>query len=725
LKYRAYERLHPVVREYIYNREWESLRPVQEAAAAEILERERHLIIAAGTASGKTEACFFPVISMLAERPRASVGALYISPLKALINDQFSRLEGLAREADIPLWRWHGDIPGRHKEKLLEKPEGILQITPESLEALLLRQPRRIAVMFRELSFVVIDEVHAFMGTGRGQQLLCQLVRIERSMENPSSRFPRRIGLSATLADYRGAMEWIARGSRLGKETALIEEEKSGRRVRIALDYFSRSRGEEQNYYRALYRETRGKRCIIFTNSRLDAEEAAGALRAAGGGENRFLIHHGSISAALRGEAERELREEAGPVTLAATATLEMGIDIGALDRVIQLGPPLSVSAFAQRLGRSGRRSGVSEIYFSNLDDSDDALDMPWALLKTIAVIELYIKEKWIEDRPEPPLPYSLLIHESLSLIVSEGEKKAELLEEEVLSLPGFQRVSGEDYRLILKALINAGLLEQTAEGTLITGLEGERITGHYSFYSVFSSDTEYRVIHASTEIGKVNFAPPPGSAVILAGRYWRVLRSDQRRREIAVEPGTGGSLRLWRGGGAENHPRVSAKILEILLSREAYTYLSSGAAKRLAEARNAARNLGLGGKGWSIVETGGDSGGYTSFRILPWLGSRGMRTLLLILRDEELASVLGIIALSRESDYSISVSSKLPPGLFREHLFGIIENLNSASLETLAEKSVDSIPLTEKFDPWLPPSLLAKQYAANMLDAEELKRSI
>jgi ATP-dependent Lhr-like helicase len=443
-------------------------------------------------------------------------------------------------------------------------------------------------------------------------------------------------------------------------------------------------------------------------------------------GESRFLIHHGSISAALRGEAEKELREAAGPVTLAATATLEMGIDIGALDRVIQLGPPLSVSAFAQRLGRSGRRSGTSEIYFSSLADRNDALGMPWALLKTIAVIELYIKEKWIEDRPEPPLPYSLLIHESLSLIASEGEKKAEILAEEVLSLPGFEKVSGEDYRQILEALIRAGLLEQTAEGTLITGLEGERITGHYSFYSVFSSDTEYRVIHGAMEIGKVNFAPPPGSSIILGGRYWHVLRSDQRQREISVEPGTEGALRLWRGGGAENHPRVSAKVLEILLSQEQYTYLSAGAAKRLEEARNTTANFGFSGEGWSFIEADGNSERpYTSFRMLPWLGSRGMRTLLLILQDEDMAAVLGIIALLRESDYSIFVSSKLPLQFFRENLFGIIENLNPASLEALAKKSVDTIPCTEKFDPWLPFSLLAKQYAANMLDPGELKGSV
>jgi ATP-dependent Lhr-like helicase len=381
----GFSRLAPFIREYVYEKKWTALRDIQEAAIREIFDGDGHFLIAAGTASGKTEACFFPIISILYEAKLSSVGALYIGPLKALINDQAERLAPLMERAGLPLWRWHGDISGRHKKSLLENPSGILQITPESMEALLLRSPGMIRPLFHDLSFVIIDEVHAFMGTERGSQILCQLARIEEAARCR----PRRAGLSATLGDYRGAMAWLKRGSgrlirddsawdraggsaEAGGAVALIREKKNRRRVSAALDHFSRDRGEEGLCFETVYQQVRGKRCIIFTNSRIEAEEtvaALGGISARYGGRDRFFIHHGSVSADLRFEAERELKDSPGPVTAAATATLEMGIDIGALDRVIQIGPPLSVSAFVQRLGRSGRLRGKPEIYFSIMEE--------------------------------------------------------------------------------------------------------------------------------------------------------------------------------------------------------------------------------------------------------------------------------------------------------------------------------------------------------------------
>jgi ATP-dependent Lhr-like helicase len=412
----SFSRLAPFIREFIYEKKWKILRDIQEDTIREVLDGSSHILIAAGTASGKTEAAFFPIISLLSQNPPRSVGALYIGPLKALINDQAERLSGLMELSGLPLWRWHGDVSGNHKKKLLESPSGILQITPESLEALLLRSPRRVPSLFKNLSFVIIDEVHAFMGSERGEQILCQLDRIETA----ALCRPRRIGLSATLGNYDEARAWLSRGSggldggRAGIEnTVLVREEKNHRTVSIALDYFSRAAGEEGAYYNALYSQVRGKRSIIFTNSRLEAENtiaSLGELSRKNRGEDRFFIHHGSVSAALRGETEKELREGEGPVTAAATATLELGIDIGRLDRVIQIGAPLSVSAFVQRLGRSGRRQGKAEIYFTSLEDANRSVpapaeNLPWPLLKTIAIIELYLKEKWIEQGNACALP--------------------------------------------------------------------------------------------------------------------------------------------------------------------------------------------------------------------------------------------------------------------------------------------------------------------------------
>ncbi|MDR1900633.1 MAG: DEAD/DEAH box helicase [Treponema sp.] len=725
MTYSAYDRLAPFVREFIYRKRWKTLRGIQEETIRQVLDGDRHLLIAAGTASGKTEACFFPIISRLWQRRAearrdSSVDCLYIGPLKALINDQFERLAPLMEEAEIPLWRWHGDVSDNHKKKLLENPSGVLQITPESLEALLLRSPRRLLSLFRNLSFVIIDEVHAFMGSDRGGQILCQLVRIADAARSR----PRRIGLSATLGDYRKAMEWLAAGSGSGGAeggsggVTLIREGSAKRRISVAVDYFSRAGGEEEAYYRGLYRQIRERRCIIFTNSRLDAEECIASLRelaAKSRGEERFHIHHGSVSAALRQETERELRESSHPMTTAATATLEMGIDIGALDRVIQIGPPASVSAFVQRLGRSGRRRGKPEIYFSSLEERRrDAFPLPWGLLKTVAVVELYLKEKWIEDSPEPPYPLSLLLHQTLSVLCSLGEHHPAALKARVLSLPGFSRVAGEDYDALIEQLLRLELLERTEEGNLITGLAGEALTGHYSFYSVFAEAGEYRVMQGDRELGRINFIPPRGSSITLGGRYWKTERIERKHREIFVVPGEPGSRRIWRGGGTETHRRVVRRMRELLTEDAEYAYLSAGAAAALRSARTLAGELSLGRE---ILVPGGEEG---ACRLLPWMGSRGMRTLLLILQNGDISDTLALRRLARENDFSLRLETALPAGELQARLRKTVLDLDPAGVEGLVDPA--EVPFTGKFDEYLPPRLLAKQWAANMLDLEEVR---
>ncbi|MDR0876557.1 MAG: DEAD/DEAH box helicase [Treponema sp.] len=719
----SFSRLAPFIREFIYEKKWKLLRDIQEAAIREVLDGSSHILIAAGTASGKTEAAFFPVISVLSQNRPQSVGALYIGPLKALINDQAERLSPLMGPADLPLWRWHGDVSDNHKKKLLEHPSGILQITPESLEALLLRSPRRVQSLFRDLSFVIIDEVHAFIGSDRGDQILCQLARIEEA----ALCRPRRIGLSATLGDYREAQAWLAWGS--SSDTVLIREGKKGRTVSIALDCYSGSAEEEGAYYAALYRQVRGRRSIIFTNSRLEAENtiaSLGSLSQKNRGGDRFYIHHGSIPASLRGETEKELREGEGPVTAAATATLELGIDIGTLDRVIQIGAPLSVSAFVQRLGRSGRRRGKAEIYFTSLENSGQAeqqpgapASLPWNLLKTIAVIELYLKEKWIEQGLPNRLPYNLLVHQTLSILAGLGEHSPASLTQRVLSLPAFSGIAAADFDELLDHLIKIDIIEKTAEGGLICGLAGERLTVHYSFYSVFADDTEYRVFAGGREIGRVNFIPPAGSSIVLGGRFWRVDRIRQNEREIAVSAGEPGSIKIWRGSGVELHPVVARRMRTILCENEIYPYLSLRARVRLEQARSLARQWKITGRLFipAVEDEKAQEKKTYGFTVIPWTGSRGMRTLLLILQDRTYRKPLGLVSLSRPNDYSFYLVSTLPVSQFREALKTIISNSTYPQILPDSEQ----IPLSGKFDALLPPRLLVKQYAANMLDLREL----
>ncbi|MDR1286901.1 MAG: DEAD/DEAH box helicase [Treponema sp.] len=737
----SFSRLAPFVREYIYEKKWGALRDIQEKAAAAVLDGEGHVLIAAATASGKTEAAFFPILSLLVRRKAGDgaaggggaqspgISVLCISPLKALINDQAERLHPLAARAGIPLRRWHGDAPQSGKKKLLEDPEGILQITPESLEALLLLNPGKIPFLFSALAFVVIDEVHAFMGSDRGSQILCQLARI-RAAAGEKGGEPRRIGLSASLGDYGEAMRWLSAGSE--KNAVLVDDRETKRRLRIGLDYFQAERGGEKDYYGALYRETRGKRSIIFTNSRLEAEETAAALRAFSAerrGGDLYSVHHGSMAAHTRERTERELRESSRPVTTVATATLELGIDTGSLDRIIQIGPPAGVSAFVQRLGRSGRRTGTAEIYFTFLEERREEragcgpARIPWDLLKTIAVIELYLRDKWIEDAPEQPLPLSLLCHQTLSVLASRGEHTKKALSGLILSFPCFAGVSGEDFEELTGSLIASRVIEETEEGALILGVEGERYTGHYSFYSIFTGSAEYRVLEGERELGKVNYLPPVGSGIILGGISRRVQSVDPRRREIRVVPGEAGSVRVWRGGGQETHNRVARRMKEILEEEEdgGYPYLFPSARSRLDEARRLFREQDSGplfvpapggvDKGISNGADRNGSGG--SFFFFPWLGSRAMRTLTLLVQAGQFRAPLGIRSAVRENDFALRVDSALPIPRFREELRNILASPDAPPFPVQA----DQIPLTGKFDMLLPPRLLVKQYAANMLD--------
>lgn len=399
----AFERYAPFIQEYIYRKKWTDLREVQVEACDAILDTDKHVIIASGTASGKTEAAFFPILTLLEQKPSDSVGIMYIGPLKALINDQFDRLSELLEDAQIPVWSWHGDVSQAHKKKALKVSKGVLQITPESLEALVMRHPGDACRLFSDLRFIVIDEIHALMGEDRGLQVLCLIDRLEKM----TGCVPRRIGLSATLNNYAPAMEFLTSGS--DKSAIAVGIQSHKRTISLCVESFilpddeSKAVSVMNQYNKFLYDNCHNKKCLIFTNSRQNAEKTIGDMKKEAEKRNEsdvFYVHHGSVSAELRKEAETALKENEGPTVAAATLTLELGIDIGDLDSTIQLGAPFSCSSFVQRLGRSGRRTGKSQMMFLNLyyDSHKKPLEaMPWSLLCSIAIIQLYLEERWVE----------------------------------------------------------------------------------------------------------------------------------------------------------------------------------------------------------------------------------------------------------------------------------------------------------------------------------------
>ncbi|WP_413378106.1 DEAD/DEAH box helicase [Paenibacillus taichungensis] len=718
-------RLAPFVQEFIYKKRWESLRPAQIEACNICFHTPHHMLIAAGTASGKTEAAFFPALTELHERPSKSVGILYIGPLKALINDQFERLKDLLSEGNIPVWHWHGDVPQAEKTRLMRSPSGVLQITPESLEGLLMNRPNAIPALFHDLRYVIIDEVHAFMGADRGIQVLSELARIERM----AGCKPRRVGLSATLSDYDAATAWLAAGTNQGVD---VVSSPGGRKLRLRVEHFSfpDTRDEEQAehlhnarkvYYDFIYESTHRKKALIFTNSRTDAEVTILEMRRVAARRQErdvFHVHHGSISAMLREETEAALRTGSGPAVAAATVTLELGIDLGELERVVQLGAPYSASSFVQRLGRSGRREDMaSEMLFVCPEEEDEEAQlparMPWTLMRAIAVIELYVKTKWVEPLEARKMPMGVLYHQTMSMLKSMGEAEPKELAEAMLSLAPFAQIRADQYQLFLNYLIETDHLQWTEDRTLIIGLTGEKTVNNYRFYAVFKDDEEHKVLNGSEEIGSITTVPPPGYCFSLAGKLWKVEEVDHKHKSVYVKAAKGKVDTLWLGAGGDIHTTVVQKMREVLSDTVIYPYLSPQAVNRLERARRLARESGL--LKQVVIPAGGDS-----LYVLPWVGSKSFRTLERLMKHN-LSEKLALRSVVPMEPYYFVVSGKVDGRTLLAEIMSECRTAKDAS----ALLSEDEAPYLGKYDEFVAPPLIREAFAVDGLDLNGLKEGL
>ncbi|WDQ30481.1 DEAD/DEAH box helicase [Paenibacillus marchantiae] len=718
-------RLAPFVQEFIYKKRWESLRPVQIEACNICFHTPHHMLIAAGTASGKTEAAFFPALTELHERPSKSVGILYIGPLKALINDQFERLKDLLSEGNIPVWHWHGDVPQAEKTRLMRSPSGVLQITPESLEGLLMNRPNAIPALFHDLRYVIIDEVHAFMGADRGIQVLSELARIERM----AGCKPRRVGLSATLSDYDAATAWLAAGTNQGVD---VVSSPGGRKLRLRVEHFSfpDARDEEQAehlhnarklYYDFIYESTHRKKALIFTNSRTDAEVTILEMRRVAARRQErdvFHVHHGSISAMLREETEAALRTGSRPAVAAATVTLELGIDLGELERVVQLGAPYSASSFVQRLGRSGRREDMaSEMLFVCPEEEDEEAQlparMPWTLMRAIAVIELYVKTKWVEPLEARKMPMGVLYHQTMSILKSMGEAEPKELAEAMLSLAPFKEIRADQYQIFLNYLIETDHLQWTEDRTLIIGLTGEKTVNNYRFYAVFKDDEEHKVLNGSEEIGSITTVPPPGYCFSLAGKLWKVEEVDHKHKSVYVKAAKGKVDTLWLGAGGDIHTTVVQKMREVLSDTVIYPYLSPQAVNRLERARRLARESGL--LKQVVIPAGGDS-----LYVLPWVGSKSFRTLERLMKHN-LSDKLALRSVVPMEPYYFVVSGKVDGRTLLAEIMSECRTAEDAS----ALLSEDEAPYLGKYDEFVAPPLIREAFAVDGLDLNGLKEGL
>ena len=625
----TFSRLAPFIQDYIYTHRWEELREIQVAACDVIFGSDNNLLLAAGTASGKTEAAFLPALTEIYNKPSASIGILYVSPLKALINDQFERLEALLEESHIPVVKWHGEANQTKKRKALEHPQGVMQTTPESLEALLKNRRGDVLRLFSDLRFIIIDEVHAFMGSERGTQLLSILQRISRLTNN----HPRRIGLSATLGDYTLAEQWLSLGSPYKSVTPKVTPTKQ--KVRLGISYIPCPMGEDSKtidttpYYEYIYRLTDGQKSIIFANEKQEVETNIVHLTAINKqhkGSNQYFVHHGSISAGLRQTAEETLKNSDGPTTVSATVTLELGIDIGSLDTVIQTGSPWTVSSFVQRLGRSGRRSGMPQMCFVFKPDKNDTqidIDtMRWELLKAIAIIKLYTEQRWIEPPSQQHYPLSVLYQQTMSILYGQGEMKPAELAQTILTLDVFRHITKEDFRIFLHHLIDIEHLEKTESGSLIIGTKGEKVVNFFDFIAVFKTPQEFTVKHDTKTIGTVEQEYAIGDSFALGGLNWKVIDMNSKSHVLFVEPILGYAESKWRGRCVFlTHTRLMQTIREILDSDEIYPFINDEAKQQLFNMRQVAAHTHITDEHITTLSS-------EQLVLFPWVGTKQMNYL-------------------------------------------------------------------------------------------------
>ena len=734
----VFQRYAPFIQDYIYRSGWQMLRGVQNAAGEAIFGTDENVLLTASTASGKTEAAFFPILTLLDEDPSRSVGVLYIAPLKALINDQFGRLNELCGEAGIPVSRWHGDVPQTQKRKLLRKPAGILQITPESLESLMINKHMEIPSLFGDLRFIVIDEVHSLLRGDRGMQTFCLIERLCRT----AGCSPRRVGLSATIGDPEAAGRFLSAGSRRG---TVIPRFEGGREIwRLSMEHFYNTapqadEGREDTPALQIedagdtapkaadpgigyiFEHTRGRKCLVFTNSREECESVCQQLRQyceAKHEPDRFLIHHGNLSASYRESAEEEMKDDDSLLSVCATATLELGIDIGRLERAFHVDAPFTVSGFLQRMGRTGRRGEPSEMWFVMREEHPEARAMlpdmiPWYLVQGIALVQLYIEERFVEPPRTGRLPYSLLYHQTMSTLASCGEMTAGELASRVLTLNCFQRITQDDYRLLLRHLLESDHISRTENGGLILGLAGERIVNNFKFYAVFQENVEYAVRAGSEELGTIVKPPPVGDKIAIAGRVWVVEDVDHQRHEVYCTLVKGNIPAYFGDVAGDIHTRILERMYRVLAEDKTYPYLMRHAVCRLEDARASFRNSGM--QDSPLVHLGGKM-----WALFPWLGSYAFLALERFLKLR-CAERLGLRGLSSSRPYYMQFTMQVSDAEFYRITAEEAEK-DFDPLELVYEKEV---PVFEKYDEFVPESLIRKGFAHGVLDLEGMKKRV
>ncbi|WP_328764022.1 DEAD/DEAH box helicase [Streptomyces sp. NBC_00272] len=691
------DRLHPGLVHHIVNTlGWPGLRPLQEQSIAPLLDGSDAILLAP-TAGGKTEAASFPLLSKMAQESWTGTSVLYVCPLKALLNNLLPRLETYTSWLGRTAALWHGDVSQPRRQKVLRERPDVLLTTPESLEAMLVSAKVDHRAFFSGLRAIVVDEVHAFAGDDRGWHLLAVLERLERVVDRPV----QRIGLSATVGNPEELLGWL-QGSGSGKRKAQVVAPHLREEAPVLpppgdvqLDFV----GSLENAAKVISALHRGEKRLVFCESRRQVEKLGESLRAKG---VTTFLSHASLSADERRRAE-EAFADARDCVIVSTSTLELGIDVGDLDRVIQIDAPGTVASFLQRLGRTGRRAGSTRNCLFLTTDED-------GLLSAAALLLLWSRG-WVETVTAPPEPRHIVAQQVLALCLQEHRVGDRLWQEWWGGLGPF----GPAAEPIVRHLIDEGYLDRDG-GMLFIGPEAERRFGYRHFMdltAVFTAAPEFTVLAGRTEIGSTNpallteeIASP--RRLLLAGRSWQVTYIDWSRRRCFVEPVEGGGKARWGGVGTSRGTshELTRAAREVLLGADPPVGLTRRAKATLAQTREEGANQ-VDPDGTVIVRGGRDTG----VRWWTWAGYRANATL---------AATLTTVGdpLQRPTDTYVRLREDLTPAEWKK--------ATAEAADQLCLPAVDSRALNGlKFSAALPPRLAEATLAARLADLEGAAASL
>jgi ATP-dependent Lhr-like helicase len=693
----AFDRLSPAMRYQIVNElGFRALRPVQELTTHAILD-QLNCVVLAPTAGGKTESAFFPLLSAMDEGSWDPVSVLYIAPIRALLNNQHDRVTRYTRMIGRRAFTWHGDVKPAQKKAFLREPADVLLTTPESIEVMLVSPSVPARRLFAGLRAVVIDEVHAFVGDDRGGHMASLLERLSRYC----GRDVQRIGLSATVGNPDEILRWLQGSSK--REGKVVRGPGPRAAAEVTLDYV----GSYPNAARVIAALHQGRKRLVFTQSRARAEELTRLLRTSG---VDTYVSHSSLSLEERSSAERAFAEGSNCV-IVATSALELGIDVGDLDHVLQVDAPGSVASFLQRMGRTGRREGaVPNCTILTLNDRE--------LWQSAALLRLWSRG-YVEPLRPPTAAAHLLAHQLMALSLQESGVATSDWWSWLSSAAPFRALSDDDRRELVEHMVEQDILSLEG-GRLSLGTKGEKLYGYRHFaelYSVFASARALTVVAAGQEIGTIDSRWIEGMGdrqvhFTLAGRLWRVISIDWTRAQANVVASEQVKSAVWLGD-----PKILPRVLcaeqrKVAVDREVDPWWTSRARTAMETVRDEFGSLTSEGPLWIESDRG--------IRLWTFAGWHGN------------ATIAGLY--EHEFGRGIAMDNlalNFTKGTYRsaESLYAWVDELRAARRPNAQDALSATIrhfdDRLSKFQPCLPPRLVRKLVADTHFDHEAAREAL